>query len=100
MTSSPLDDLKMPLIGRVQASNDNRSTQSVVFKGKDLSSIHSHDNPNGFVHHDVHYLIDVPSPRFSSVVNGGDEEGEDDEKVEIIRCIVHNDAKTLREILA
>ncbi len=65
-----------------------------------LSSIHSYDNPHGINNRDVHYLLDVPSPRFSSMIGGGDDEGEDDEKVEIIRCIVHNDAKSLREILS
>jgi hypothetical protein len=46
--------------------------------------------------------MEVPSPKFSSVMGGtgGEEPLEDDEKVEIIRCIVHNDAKSLREILS
>lgn len=38
---------------------------------------------------DVHYLMEVPSPKFSSAL--GEDIGEDEEKNEIIRCILYND---------
>jgi ankyrin repeat protein len=40
--------------------------------------------------------MDVPSPRFSSAMG---DDFEEDEKSEIIRCILHNDNKALSEIL-
>lgn len=41
--------------------------------------------------------MEVPSPRFSSVV--GDEVENDEEINEIIRCILHNESLTLEDIL-
>lgn len=38
---------------------------------------------------DVHYLMEVPSPKFSSALD--DDIGEDEEKNEVIRCILYND---------
>ena len=46
---------------------------------------------------EAHY-IDVPSPKFSSVM-GGEDVDEDEEKNEIIRCILHHDHMTLRDLL-
>lgn len=62
-----------------------------------ISSIHSFDNLAGHHLNDAHYM-DVPSPRFSSVMGGEDVE-EDEEKNEIIRCILHHDHQSLKEIL-
>jgi ankyrin repeat protein len=47
---------------------------------------------------DVHYLMEVPSPKFSSAL--GDDIGEDEEKNEIIRCILYNDHQALKENLS
>ena len=47
--------------------------------------------------HDVHYLMDVPSPKFSSAL--GEDAEEDEEKNEIIRCLLHNDHMALKECL-
>ena len=47
-----------------------------------------------------HYYLDVPSPKFSSNRGGDDNIDEDEEKNEIIRCIMHNDYTTLNDILS
>lgn len=41
--------------------------------------------------------MDMPSPRFSSAF--GDEIGDEEEKNEIIRSILHNDFEGLRSVL-
>mmetsp|Transcript_31987 Transcript_31987/g.31286 ORF Transcript_31987/g.31286 Transcript_31987/m.31286 type:complete len:181 (-) Transcript_31987:186-728(-) len=46
---------------------------------------------------DIHFLIDVPSPRFSSAF--GDDINEDEEKNEIIRCILSNSHTELKDAL-
>jgi ankyrin repeat protein len=89
-----LEDLKIPLMKQYQG-DDNKSQKSYGLSKKDaISSIHSAiDHQYG----ENHYLMDVPSPRFSSAM--GDDFGDEDEKSEIIRCILHNDNKALSEIL-
>jgi hypothetical protein len=66
-----------------------KSSFSGFARQKDaISSIASH---NDFYQNipgaDMHYLRDIPSPRFSS--NLGEDVEEDEEKNEIIRCILH-----------
>lgn len=65
-----------------------------------ISSIHSYNEfaggASGAHNADFHYLMDVPSPKFSSVI--GDED--DDERTEIIRCLLHQDYNTLQDILS
>ncbi len=39
-----------------------------------------------------HYIMDVPSPKFSSVI--GEDEA-DDERAEIIRCLLEHDSHSL-----
>ena len=70
--------------------SDDKSKKSSfsAFRNKDgISSIHSNNDIQPMAGADVHYLMDVPSPRFSS--NIGDDVEEDEEKNEIIRCILH-----------
>lgn len=87
--NSPLEELKVPLI----QGRDKPLSSGKFKKHSAISSIHSNLDDHAHLGADVHFLIDIPSPKFSSAL--GDDIGEDEEKNEIIRCILNSDSNAL-----
>ncbi len=80
------------------ASEDFKSRKSPSFYSgiminknmkQEISSITTYHEAGA----DVHYLMDLPSPKFSSAMG---EVEEDEERNEIIRCILHHENATLK----
>ncbi|CDW90669.1 dhhc zinc finger domain containing protein [Stylonychia lemnae] len=94
--------LKTPLMQNQQLDgNSNKSLLSAIKSNNNkvdvISSIHSYNEFLGA--RENHYLMDMPSPKFSSAM-GGETEGRDEEINEILGTMVNLDHQALKALLA